>query len=233
VSTKTGVARFLADSKMFLYFLRRHAILAVARLRGSGDAKSIFSDIYSKNLFGDPRSRSGRGSSMEATKTVREFLPQLIHRHHITSVLDVPCGDFHWMQTVDLSGVRYVGADIVETAIGDLDKTFGREGRSFVHLDARTDQLPQVDLILCRDLFMHLPSADVIKVLKNFKASGAKYLFSTTFVAVKVNGDTHTGGFRPFNLKAEPFSLGEPLETMDDFDVSRQWGRSMALWKLN
>ena len=35
----------------------------------------------------------------------------------ITSVLDIPCGDFNWMQKVDLSNIEYIGADIVEELI--------------------------------------------------------------------------------------------------------------------
>jgi hypothetical protein len=37
--------------------------------------------------------------------------------HDVKSLLDIPCGDFHWMRRVNLQGLSYVGADIVRELI--------------------------------------------------------------------------------------------------------------------
>jgi hypothetical protein len=40
-------------------------------------------------------------------------LPALWRDLGVASILDIPCGDFAWMQQVDLSGFRYIPAPYV------------------------------------------------------------------------------------------------------------------------
>lgn len=229
----TGLGYLFRDLNMALFKVRRDFHLMRARHKGEKDAKSLFTRIYEQNLFGDPESRSGRGSSLTATRTVRAALPGIIERYGIGSMLDIPCGDYNWMRTVDLGQVAYIGADIVDSAVADLTLRHGDATHSFVRLDARNDKLPKVDLIFCRDLFMHLPNADIAAVLANFKRSGSRYLCSTNFPGVQANADTHIGGFRPFSLEAAPFDLPPPLETIADDDFSKRWGRSISIWPVS
>ena len=62
-----------------------------------------FERIYSTNLWSDPETRSGVGSSLDSTRVLRAELPKAMRSLGARTLLDVPCGDFSWMQHVDLS----------------------------------------------------------------------------------------------------------------------------------
>jgi hypothetical protein len=53
-----------------------------------------FARIYSTNLWSDPESRSGVGSSLDSTRVVRAELPKALRQLEARVLLDVPCGDF-------------------------------------------------------------------------------------------------------------------------------------------
>jgi hypothetical protein len=176
----------------------------------------VFDRIYRTNLWGDPDSVSGDGSNLLATEQLRGALPTLLSDLHIRSILDAPCGDFHWMQHVPLDGIEYVGVDIVADLIANNVACYGQPGRSFEVLDLVVDEIPNVDLILCRDCLIHLPQADVIHVLQNVVDSGSRYLATTTFTDRAKNADILAGDWRPINLQAYPFLLGEPRVVIPD-----------------
>jgi hypothetical protein len=67
------------------------------------NTKKIFTSIKQKNLWGDAESVSGPGSTIDQTKILVAELSNLFIAKNIKSLLDIPCGDFNWMQTVDLS----------------------------------------------------------------------------------------------------------------------------------
>ena len=72
-----------------------------------------FERIYSTKLWSDPETRSGVGSTLDSTRVVRVELPKAVRELGARVLLDVPCGDFTWMAHVDLSGIEYIGGDIV------------------------------------------------------------------------------------------------------------------------
>jgi hypothetical protein len=72
-----------------------------------------FERIYSTNLWSDSESRSGVGSRLDSTRVLRAELPLALRQLEARALLDVPCGDFTWMEQVDLSGIEYIGGDIV------------------------------------------------------------------------------------------------------------------------
>jgi len=61
--------------------------------------------IYQHNLWGGEESRSGLGSSLNETEVLRKEVPIVLAKISASSILDIPCGDFRWMSTVNLSDV--------------------------------------------------------------------------------------------------------------------------------
>lgn len=120
-------------------------------LRGR-DAEVVFSDIYERNLWGDPESASGRGSTLRQTMVIRRELPGLLNNVGATSLLDAPCGDFNWMRYTELGSVTYIGADVVPGLIARNQQRYDREGREFVNLDITRSAIPRASVILCRVL---------------------------------------------------------------------------------
>ena len=194
---------------------------------------AIFREIYQKNRWGSRESRSGIGSTVSSTQALRQELPPLLARYGIRSLLDVPCGDFNWMQLLDLPGIAYVGADIVPELIEENRRRYQNDRRRFDRLDIVADPFEAFDLVMVRDLFNHLPAKDVILALKGIRASGSTYLLAGHYTRVPANRDVYTGGSRLLNLCLPPFCLPPPLEVIvENYEPHREFGRSMALWKL-
>ena len=81
-------------------------------------------------------------------------MTEIVEQYSVTSILDVPCGDFNWMQHVEFDGL-YRGADIVRELITENQARYGSDRRRFAVLDVTRDQLPASDLVLCRDCLNH------------------------------------------------------------------------------
>lgn len=181
--------------------------------------QSVFEKIYQDNLWGDAESRSGSGSGLAATEKIRSGLMDTIQRLGIQSVVDAPCGDFYWLSKLDLGQrlTSYRGYDIVPQVIANNQKMWGAKNISFQAADLVKTPLPKADLILCRHLLIHLTLEDGLKVLRNFKDSGSRYLMVTNQPQAKVNDEIlFTGSYRPVNLSLPPFSFPKPMFEIDD-----------------
>lgn len=192
----------------------------------------VFKKIYQDNTWASVETRSGAGSSLAATESIRSMLPIVLDRLGAKTLLDVPCGDFHWMQHADLSRLDlYIGADIVPEIIAALQKSYGGPTREFRCLDICSDKLPIADVILCRDVFLHLENKLISVALRNILESGASFLLASTYPDVRFNADIVTGLSRPVNLTLPPFSLPPPDQILDDPGVHAD-RRLLALWDL-
>ena len=109
--------------------------------------------------------------------------------------MDVGCGDYTWMRTLDLP-CPYIGVDIVAAVIAANQASFGDDRHSFFQRNAIADDLPQADVVLCRDMIFHLSLADGQSALRNILSKPRRYLISTTDTVTDVNGDIITGDFR-------------------------------------
>jgi hypothetical protein len=198
--------------------------------------RSIFTEVYRHNDWGDRESVSGPGSTLARAGAFRGELVALLRERNVSSILDVPCGDFHWMQgVVDESGASYVGMDIVDELIAGNRRRHGSPERTFLRGDLVSDALPPADLIVCRDGLVHLSFADIDAGIANFKRSGSRYLLATTFVDRTANADVRTGGWRVLNLQAPPFSFPQPLALIDERCVHSGGiyrDKRLALWEL-
>lgn len=208
-------------------FLKMRARRRFPILRESPE--QIFTYIYENNAWEGAESASGYGSDLVNTANIRAALPGILEKFQITSLLDSPCGDFNWMQHVDLGTTKYIGGDIVSPLIEANASRYASRTRSFQKIDITKDELPSVDMIFCRDCFFHLSFADVTAALRNFKRSGAKYLMTTTLVTDVPNLDIPTGGYRPLSLRMPPFRLPQPIQVVQENEPDKQ----MGVWRLS
>jgi SAM-dependent methyltransferase len=195
-----------------------------------------FVRIYQTNLWFDAESRSGTGSSLESTARLRESLPPLLRRLNARRLLDVPCGDFNWMRHVDLSGIEYIGGDIVESMIEANRNRYESLTRRFMTVDLTSGSLPHADVILCRDCLVHFSFPNIIAAFRTMKASGAEYLLTTTFPSRRVNKDIVDGDWRPLNLEQAPFLLPVPHSVILE-DCTEEGGayrdKALAVWRVS
>ena len=169
----------------------------------------VFSSIYKKNQWDDAESISGPGSTLQNTMLIRNALPQIISKYKIKTMLDIPCGDFNWIQKIDLSQISYTGMEFVPDLIKSNTLKFGGENRKFMVADLVEDKLPKSDLIFCRDCLVHLSYRDIQAALANMKKSQSTFLLTTSFTD-HPNFDIVTGNWRQINLQANPFNLPRP-----------------------
>ncbi|MFP4144418.1 MAG: class I SAM-dependent methyltransferase [Phycisphaeraceae bacterium] len=206
-------ARYLFFRTLHGLVSRRHAFNYIYRTRG-WRGESV----------------SGAASSLQRTAAVREALPAILQKTRSRSLLDIPCGDCHWIRHVPLKLDRYIGGDIVTPLVEQNRHAWPGPDREFRVLDLVTDPLPQADLVFCRDCLIHLSLRDGRAALDNIRRSGSRYLLTTTFPGA-ANKPIITGQWRPIDLTRPPFNLPEPdqliSERHPDFPA-----KSLGLWHL-
>ena len=202
----------------------------------SRKTEEVFVDIYKRNAWGGADSVSGNGSDAYQTRLVVRELPSLLRQFQISTMLDIPCGDYHWMKFVDLDGIVYTGADIVSELVEKNNVRHANSRVNFQKLDLVKDKLPAVDLVFCRDCLVHLCYEDLFSGLKNICYSQAKYLLTTTFPARACNRDILTGQWRPLNFEVSPFMFPKPLAIIVEgcTEGSGAYGdKSLGLWSVD
>jgi SAM-dependent methyltransferase len=194
--------------------------------------RRAFQMIYRRRGWGCGPTVSGTGATLAETEQIRRFLPSIIAELSVRTMLDLGCGDFWWLRTLPLD-IDYIGADIVPELVAVNQKEHGSASRSFVCLDAVSDPLPRVDLIFSRSVLVHLSNRSVKRALANIRASGSKYLLTTTFDQHAVNDDIVTGMWRPLNLQAPPFSLPQPMKIIDEACPDPLYpDKRLGLWRV-
>jgi hypothetical protein len=222
ISTEKGSYRYWEEVKK------------VAKISVFNETKlqTVFNEIYKENLWASAESKSGAGSQLDNTVTIRAELPYIFNKFNIKSILDIPCGDFNWMQHVDLSEITYIGADIVNEAV-EANKL--KYNKDFRNLDITKDDLPKSDLIFVRDCLGHLSNENVAKAIENVRRSGSTYLLATSFTKYTTNTDIQDGGWKCINLMVEPFTLN-PIYLVNE-DCQEGYpnynDKCMILFKLN
>lgn len=208
------------------------------------DLPERFTRMYETNLWAGSESRSGDGSSLAATAGVRAGLPGLLRQLGVRRLLDVPCGDFHWMAHVDLAAagvMAYVGGDVVEAIVASNNARYGNADRSFARVDLTTGPLPFVagepaDAVLCRDCLVHLSFANIGRAFDVIRSSGARYLITTTFLEHAANIDVADGDWRMLNLERAPFNLPSPVAVLVE-GCEEEGGayadKALAAWKVS
>jgi SAM-dependent methyltransferase len=199
--------------------------------------ENVFSKIFESNRWRSGESISGPGSELDVTRHISQEIPKLIAEFSVQTFLDVPCGDFNWMKTVDLSGCQYIGGDIVPQLIEQNQKIYGDSHRRFLHIDLTKGPLPFADMLLCRDCFIHLSFQHLRDALASIRSAGIRYLLTTTYPEIVRNDDIVTGLHRPINLCLPPFNFPSPVRLIIERPHASptEWDRnkSLGLWPVS
>lgn len=158
---------------------------------------------------GLPETVCGNGSTLESTENVRAWLPLVVERYGIVTVIDAGAGDMAWIRRVQW-GVIYQPYDLIP------------RHHEVQQIDITTQVLPQADAILCRHVLNHLAER-IEQTVQNLLNSGSRYLIATQYDA----GETLTKQFQRLDLR--PW-LGDPLESIRDTADEFQ---TLAIWRIN
>jgi hypothetical protein len=206
----------------------------LSKFRGKPINKT-FKEIYEKNLWRSSASNSGKGSDDLQAQTIIQEIPKLLSRFQISSMHDIPCGDFNWMSKLDLEGITYVGSDIVPELIESNRREFTSDKITFNTMNLTTDSLPKYDLVFVRDCLVHLSYTDTKKALSNIIASRSRYLLTTSFVDRERNFNIASGEWRPINLEKQPYDFPPPIHVINENctqDEGAYRDKSLLLWEI-
>lgn len=151
----------------------------------------------------------GWGSELVHTGNIRRLLPILVKKYGIKVINDAGCGDLNWMRYIDLNTVDYGGYDIIAR------ETWGNVNLSCTILDITSEIMRPCDLIICRDVFIHMPNDLILRALNLFRQSG-KLLLTTSYDGVtesdNLSRDTSiTKRHSKLCMELPPFSL-KPMD---------------------
>jgi 2-polyprenyl-3-methyl-5-hydroxy-6-metoxy-1,4-benzoquinol methylase len=186
-----------------------------------------FKSIYRNNKWGSDSSPfySGLGSRGKPADFYVENMSAVLQRHcqemgRSITVVDLGCGDFEIGRRLvaAVSGMRYIGCDIVPELVAHHTTTVTDSRVSFRALDIVADDLPRGDVCLVRQVLQHLPNKAVSCVLDKLTQYSAVYVTEGQPVIVEgppnpdksvsadVRFDCHTGRGRGLELDKAPFN---------------------------
>lgn len=187
-------------------------VLLFGPLSAYDDAERIFTEIYDTGYWGrnsEGKGFSGPGSTVENAAPYVSFLENFIYANDVKSVVDVGCGDWTFSQHIRWGDVQYTGYDIVKSVIEANQLKFASPTIKFLHGNAIDIELPEADLLICKDVLMHLTNEDIALFLKQL----GKYrhcLITNNIDRYTWSSDNRpieTGRFRPLDLTKPPFNV--------------------------
>jgi hypothetical protein len=191
--------------------------------------RSIFQNVYQNKLWGtDGKSQffSGAGShGGPSAAYVNDITPiLLVHLEDLgrqATILDLGCGDFSVGSQLlqRLPPLLYLGCDVVPEIIEYNRKQHGRIGVQFKTLDIVSDDLPDGDICLVRQVLQHLSNRDIACVLPKLRRY--RYVYVTEGqplvrvgkpnpdkpASAEVRFDWRTGYGRGVELDESPWNL--------------------------
>ena len=174
--------------------------------RGVQASGEPFRAIYARDSW---TLGSGPGSLRNLNAPFSEFLERFIRDNKIFKIVDFGCGDWQWMSGVDLNETNYYGFDVVDEVLAKNTSKYKRQNVCFDRTPENVADLTEGDLILFKDVLIHLPNAYVSELLacarRKFRFILAVNNFSEE--PSDYNGEIEFGGFRPVDLARPPFSM--------------------------
>lgn len=173
------------------------------------DSESVFTNIYEHGGWGfntEGKGFSGAGSTVLNTTYYVAFLQQFIRDNQIKTIVDAGCGDWTFSKEIQWGDIQYLGVDVVKSVIEENIRKYGTDNIHFEHLDILRYELPAADLLICKDVLMHLSNRDIIHFLKATKKF-KHCVFTNNTGQEYENWDIQRGEWRPLDLTKAPFCL--------------------------
>ena len=210
------------------------------------DRMKYFDKIYEAEVWSFPDwegstgglgVKSGFGSTLHQTAQIRPYLDMVIESYGIKAIIDVPCGDMHWMPYVGVIGDSnfcYFGGDVSQIMIEEQREKFSHvDTMRFDVVDVISDGLAGVEgvsetlscavhrggsvLLFMRHLQFHLTIEENLSVLHHIEFisnnSAVKYVVLSTYLRGNENDEDYLlASGHKINLFQWPYCLHDPLQ---------------------
>jgi 2-polyprenyl-3-methyl-5-hydroxy-6-metoxy-1,4-benzoquinol methylase len=216
----------------------------------SDNIQNYFKKIYEDRSWCDQSlnedfSVSGNGSRISTTNNLRKELKQLILKYNIKTIVDCGCGDFKYLSEMNDflydNLDAYIGIDVVEELINTNNEKYGNSKIKFICQDISETSLQNADLVICKEVLIHLPKNKCINFFNNIK-KGTKYILTSSYrkfcEPYKSMNNTQNGYYH-FKLGAcyclrlfeEPYNFPGPLETITEVDGNND--KKLYMWEAS
>jgi len=231
----------------YYYWLRKFSFSVLFQnfffLSRTYKRKVVFKSIYSSNHWRDynkPKANesvSGMGSDLKNDSALVNDIKNFVSEFKIKKILDLGCGDFNWMKFIVLNNkniTNYLGLDIVDKIINFNNINYKNNEVSFQTSDILLEDLPEsYDLVIIRDLFIHLKNDEILKIIEKINNTSIKFLALTSYHTTEVNSNTNRfGHHRYINMELDPFYLDRPFKIFDD-NENQHKPRKIYIYKMN
>lgn len=166
-----------------------------------------------------PNSESKCTGPLHDSVIFRHFLTGIIEKYKVKSIVDIGCGDLHWMKEINLDGIEYYGIDWIlsDYAKENFEKMQSKYNKgwkdlyeeNFMYVD-----IPKVDLIICKCVLIHMTNDMAVEALEHIFKDPPDFFLSST-QDVRDNDRRHIRisypSYSAINLMREPFNFGLPL----------------------
>jgi SAM-dependent methyltransferase len=209
--------------------------MSVIGLRGRS---ALFRLYHRTNYWGDPRTASGDSSRPERAAAARSLLQHIVDCNQYIKILDVGCGDFSWGSVLRLPPTcQYIGLDIVPEVIEANSRLYGSPPKlQFMVSDATVDTLPEADLILIRDLFIHLEDEEIQAVLRAVRGCKSSLLIASSYRGAVSARDLKKWNFAPIDLECNSYGLGSAdffIPEAPEYDRPEDGIKGIAGWRFS
>jgi len=193
-----------------------------------------FSEIYRNNVWGGEAGAfySGDGSEIKFTKFYVDAVNEILRQLKPNKVVDIGCGDFRVASLFVNPSFKYIGLDVVPELIDHHNAKFANATTEFRVLDATSQELPDGDICLIRQVLQHLSNSEIQKILEKCRKFGHLIItehFPPESVELIPNLDMPHGANTRIRRNSavcvdrEPFSLenGKEIANVTSDDGSR------------
>lgn len=190
------------------------------------DGRAFFERIYDRG--GWSGLGSGPGSSARYNRPFLNCLSELTKKADIRSIVDYGCGDWTMFAEYQFGNINYLGIDIVDSVIEANRNQYSRPRVEFRPARPLADEKCSADLLLMKDVMLHLPNAQCIEFLDYAKSRFRFGLFINDMRSHEagVNEEIGVGGYRPINITKPPFDLPARTLLIYGTDFRRVFNRS-------
>ena len=216
----------------------------------SENIQTYFQKIYEERMWcgqsvNEDISVSGNGSRISTTNNLRKELKQLILKYNIKTIVDCGCGDFKYLSEMKEflhdNIEAYIGIDVVEELININNEKYGNSKIKFICQDISETSVRNADLVICKEVLIHLPTQKCINFFNNIK-KGAKYILTSSYRKlcepyksknITMNSYSYfkLGACYCLRLFEEPYNFPGPLEVITEVDGDND--KKMYMWDAN
>jgi SAM-dependent methyltransferase len=174
------------------------------------EAEKYFNDVYANGLWGRDKNGqaiSGPGSTLPQGWPFIQYVQNLLDTGEIHSIVDLGCGDWVLAKEINWGKSDYLGIDVVKSLVQKNQALYGSDTVHFLQLDAGSETIPTGDLLICKDVLMHLPDANIFHILAESKKFKYCLFINDINPFSSLNTDIPTCGFRTLDLTEPPYNL--------------------------